>query len=388
MKRILLFEMFSHGHSVNSLQLLLESYEFSKYCSSERGRITLLISEKVARDLSAILQRVEHFVCVKTFKTLENMSSWKSRCVALLYLFRELRECKYDKLVVLEGDLQCVFAPFIRCFAWRCEILYLIFRPIMHYRSAGYPCHLYRGRRYIAPLIKNWLSIFFYRCRFISGFLFEDLGAVQWCAQQKIKARQLLTPSIAIVTPRQPSSDVMRFTLFGVLSEGKNVSAVFRAWSHIPENLRMKAHLRVIGRCVDEDKTTIHEAYKSVFDKGVIFEDRFIENSEVGDLYATSDVMLLLYSPTHVGGSGVLVQSAAFGLPVLATNIGWIGYTTKKYNLGEVVDLDNDDSLSQVFSRCISNGVKFNPCTAREFSRTYAPEEYVKSFISILSEDS
>lgn len=385
-KRILLYEMFSHGHSVNSLSLLLSSGEFETFCATAESRITLLISDKVACELASLFEKAGGCLCVKTFKTLNDMSSWKCRVAALLYLLRELRGCRYDKVLVMEGDLQCFFAPLLRFFAWRSEILYLIFRPIMHYRSEGYPSHLYRGRRYLAPLMKNWLSIFFYRCHFISGFLFEDMGAVDWCNRRKVKARQLLTPSILDATPHDESSEIMQFTLFGVLSEGKRVSTVLRAWSQVPKELKCKARLQIVGRCVEKDKEDIYNAF-DVTDETITFEDRFIENSEVRDLFYSTDVMLLLYSPTHVGGSGVLVQSASYGVPVLVSNLGWIGHTTKRYGLGEVVDSYDEQSLTKVFSRCITEGVRFDPHAASQFAQQYTPDEYAKSFVSILSRE-
>lgn len=65
--------------------------------------------------------------------------------------------------------------------------------------------------------------------------------------------------------------------------------------------------------------------------------DRFFESNEEPHLFSAADIVWLGYK-NHYTASGVLVQAARAGRPVLACAAGIIGWQTSRYSLGEVIE--------------------------------------------------
>ncbi len=119
-------------------------------------------------------------------------------------------------------------------------------------------------------------------------------------------------------------------------------------------------------------------------DESIEFCDAFLDNEAVEDLLADSDIILLLYTPIHVGCSGVLVQAAATETPVLATNMGWIGYATRKYGLGQVVDELDPETIKNALTHCVEQGISCNKIAALQFSAGFDAASYGRAFVHIV----
>ena len=72
--------------------------------------------------------------------------------------------------------------------------------------------------------------------------------------------------------------------------------------------------------------------------------NRFISKDEEPVLFSASDIIWLGYRQ-HYNSSGVLVQAASAGRPVIACREGVIGWQTKRHNLGAVVSPSDSDAL-------------------------------------------
>ncbi|MDD4734690.1 MAG: glycosyltransferase [Kiritimatiellae bacterium] len=244
--------------------------------------------------------------------------------------------------------------------------------------------HLYKGAAYFRPLVKNYIAILFYRMRLINGFIFEDAGAVDWCRRRHIKAERLSIPGVFCSLRSKTKSPFIRFTLYGVISEAKSASSILQAWAALDLELKTRARLQIKGRILERDAAVIRECMDSINDTSIEWYDEFISNQAVEDLLANSDVVLLLYSPIHVGCSGVLTQAASTATPVLAVNMGWIGYTVKHYQLGQVVDALDHITIKDALESCISQGVSFNTDKARQFAGIYDAAAYGNAFVNII----
>lgn len=72
--------------------------------------------------------------------------------------------------------------------------------------------------------------------------------------------------------------------------------------------------------------------------------NRFIECNEEPILFAAADIVWLGYR-NHYAASGVLIQAAQAGRPVLACEKGIIGWQTRRHELGEVVHPEEVSSI-------------------------------------------
>lgn len=74
--------------------------------------------------------------------------------------------------------------------------------------------------------------------------------------------------------------------------------------------------------------------------------DRFITSDEENMLFSAADIVWLGYREHYVS-SGVLVQAACAGLPVIACKEGIIGWKTRRHKLGIVLDPFDTTSIAE-----------------------------------------
>jgi glycosyltransferase involved in cell wall biosynthesis len=382
--KVLLHEMFSYGHSQHSLRLLLTSTRFKALTQNPDLHITLLVSERLADVLRAELAAQAQNVETRTFPTLENSSSWRVRWQGGQKLREELRRSRYDRLIVLSGDLLGVFAPWIHAASPRTEAWYQVYRCMFAYREAGYPMAGYNGRRFWGPWLKNLVTLLYRKLGFLKGFLLEDEGAMRWCDRRGIPCMRIFTPGLGEQFPPRVPAPRIRFTLFGVLSAAKHVPEVLEAWGLLPEELRKGATLRICGKIMDRDREAIQTAYERVRDESIHMEDRFLEDTEITDLLSRSDVLINLYTPEHVGCSAVLVQAALLGVPVIVTHRGWVGHVTRRFGLGVALEESRPAAIAETLTTAIRDSVPFDAQGAETFSTPYRGEAYARSLCRAL----
>ena len=76
----------------------------------------------------------------------------------------------------------------------------------------------------------------------------------------------------------------------------------------------------------------------------IISQDRFASETEFTDLFAAADTIAVCY-PRHVGSASILLRAAAAGKNIIASDWGWIGWTTKKFKLGNTCDATSVESI-------------------------------------------
>jgi glycosyltransferase involved in cell wall biosynthesis len=82
--------------------------------------------------------------------------------------------------------------------------------------------------------------------------------------------------------------------------------------------------------------------------------DRFISVEEESDLFSAADIIWLGYLG-HYTGSGVLVQAARTGRPIIGCEDGIIGWQAKRYEMGVVVRPNNLASVVSGIRTLIEN---------------------------------
>ena len=90
---------------------------------------------------------------------------------------------------------------------------------------------------------------------------------------------------------------------------------------------------------------------------GRIIEMRgFLDDKQEFQAFKAADVVWLGYDGFS-GMSGVLVSAAAMGLPVVACQTGVIGWMTKKYKLGEIVEVNDREQIINAIINLFNNGM-------------------------------
>jgi glycosyltransferase involved in cell wall biosynthesis len=93
--------------------------------------------------------------------------------------------------------------------------------------------------------------------------------------------------------------------------------------------------------------------------RDIIIKDKYIENKLVNDYFISADIVVLPYEKGYVGTSGVLQKAAAAEVPVIASRVGLIGSTVKKWGMGKTFEPGNSSKLVQKVSELIDSQEDF-----------------------------
>jgi len=162
-------------------------------------------------------------------------------------------------------------------------------------------------------------------------------------------------------------NDKVVIGLVGSLDKRKGAPELLQALHRL-----RSPHLSVaIMGAMEEDIAAEVHSYAKVAPRGsVIIVDRTLTSREFDAAFQACDWHSLLYQ-RHIGSSGILVRACAFGKPVLASNYGWIGEATTRFDLGLTCDSSSPTSICEqleriaqnpkhVFAEAVAGFVKFN----------------------------
>jgi len=113
--------------------------------------------------------------------------------------------------------------------------------------------------------------------------------------------------------------------------------------------------------------------------------DRFLTETERVEVFRAVDVVALLYRG-HYGSSGVLVNAAAAGRPVIATNGGLLGRRVRENRLGLVVE-EGGLGLSEALERCAREGRRLAEQRDLEsFAKSHSPTAFKRNLLGAFEE--
>ena len=132
-----------------------------------------------------------------------------------------------------------------------------------------------------------------------------------------------------------------RLLFFGVVRRNKGLHTLLRAMKGLDD-----CTLTVAGRPEEPRYQEQIQAMVEQLPPGrVELIDRFIKDEEMGRIFGQSSLVVLPYV-SFAAQSGVLHDSLAYGLPVVATDVGALGESVRRWGIGEVVPPENDAALA------------------------------------------
>lgn len=163
--------------------------------------------------------------------------------------------------------------------------------------------------------------------------------------------------------------------IYGNVDRRKGIKELLTAFNLC--RLREDIKLLIVG---DQGvmRQYVREAGHDARLKGQLHEiDRFASSREESLAFSVADLVWVGYS-THHGPSGVLGKAAAAGVPVIACNVGNIGWVTDKHRLGPTVDVSDVHAVVAAISSVLFDSDARN--VYEEGCREYAREKTGKRF--------
>jgi glycosyltransferase involved in cell wall biosynthesis len=106
---------------------------------------------------------------------------------------------------------------------------------------------------------------------------------------------------------------------FGLLRPYKGVIHLIEAFESLPDDVRSRAHLLIIGEAW-EDQASVMRARQSVYSGQITIVDHYVSDDEISLYFSAADVLVIPY--TRASQSGVAHIGMAFGLPIVASRVG------------------------------------------------------------------
>jgi glycosyltransferase involved in cell wall biosynthesis len=149
------------------------------------------------------------------------------------------------------------------------------------------------------------------------------------------------------------------FLLLGALTKRKGIEQLLEAITLLPDILCQQLCLLIAGHCNQKTKLIFQSKVSQVrhtHPVQIIEHYEFISEREVQEYFQMTDVVLAPYQK-HIGMSGILLQAAAAGKPVLSSNYGLMGELVFRYQLGLAVDSTQASEIAKALTQFLQKPV-------------------------------
>ena len=148
-------------------------------------------------------------------------------------------------------------------------------------------------------------------------------------------------------------ADAFVVLVYGALSRRKGILSLLRAMQY--PAARGKTVALLVGRQDPDVRRDISAHIAAArFDRtAVVMVDEVVDAAMERDAFGATDVVWLGYARDFTGPSGVLAQSHAVGLPVLASAWGEIGEDVRRSGTGLLVDSENEADVAEALGRLV-----------------------------------
>lgn len=151
------------------------------------------------------------------------------------------------------------------------------------------------------------------------------------------------------------------FLFFGAIAARKGIYKILEALKLLDDATSQKSTLLLVGEIVHtEDIEPITQAIEKLKTHSaveIVFHNQFVTDIEMHHYFSLTDVVLAPYLK-HVGMSGILLQAAAAGKPVISSNYGLMGQMIDTYSLGLAVDTELPAAIAGAIQETFSDTFK------------------------------
>jgi len=151
---------------------------------------------------------------------------------------------------------------------------------------------------------------------------------------------------------------------FGVLREDKGLIELLE----VMKNINPEVILVIAG---SEGDIKISRIIEKINEEGinhrVVHQIKYLSDYELELYYSACDFVFVPHKKYHIAFSGPLSLAVEFHKPVVASNVGQIGYFVNKYEIGELFDCDNYETLADATNSLVkrlnnNNMFSFEKC--------------------------
>jgi glycosyltransferase involved in cell wall biosynthesis len=171
----------------------------------------------------------------------------------------------------------------------------------------------------------------------------------------------------------------------GGIDERKGMHLLIRAFA--AARLRSDDRLLLAGRQSPGVKRILQTECSDLVAAGrICLMDGYLDEVESTLSMLALDVVCTPY-PWHIGSSGIVVRAAAAGRPIVASDIGWLGFVTRRFGLGQLCNVHDRDAFVSVIESSLDGASRFNlPAIGQRFTKFHTAENFCLAYVARLRE--
>jgi glycosyltransferase involved in cell wall biosynthesis len=254
------------------------------------------------------------------------------------------------------------------------KIVGVMDQPYLHYRSFDSESTRtwLRSRRYARAAFVN--SVFCHR-GFVGEVLMLDPMAPKYYRSHLLCSKFRFLPEYIHSADRKPNpravlglpKDKQVLLFIGPSDKRKGIQELLSAFEqNVAEDseFRSRTALVVAGTVLPESKelvcTSISRCQLLYPGSTIVLHDRILSDQEFVDFIHASDVVCIPYVG-FVGTSGILIQAAAAGRPVLSSDFGLVGQMVLRFHLGVVCNTLDQKALQPAIRQSLAMASAMRP---------------------------
>ena len=137
--------------------------------------------------------------------------------------------------------------------------------------------------------------------------------------------------------------------------------------NELPPGILENSQLLIVGEAW-EDTESLRSAASSPAASHITLVNRYVEDQEVPAYFSAADVLVIPY--TRASQSGVAHIGMAFGLPIVASDVGGLSESLRKYRGTVFVRPEETGELAESLVRVISDPGVFEPPEELRWEKT------------------
>lgn len=137
------------------------------------------------------------------------------------------------------------------------------------------------------------------------------------------------------------------FLFFGLLRPYKGVSFLIEAFEKLPSQIQNESVLIIAGEAW-EDQESITRIEQSFVRVKIILDNRYLADTDIPDIFSAADILVLPY--TRASQSGVAHIGIAYGLPIIASNVGGLTESLGTYDGTTFIEPSDVPGLSNAMT--------------------------------------
>ncbi len=153
----------------------------------------------------------------------------------------------------------------------------------------------------------------------------------------------------------EKKSGPVTILLFGHLKPYKGPDILISALSKISADARKNVRLRIAGKPQMDTEPLFELARREGVSDMIDWDLRFIDDSEVGALFAQSDITVMPYR--EIDASGVLMVALSIGKPIVATRIGLFKELLEEGTHALLVPMEDPAALAAALETLVNDPV-------------------------------